>query len=62
MTINEFYEKHKGKTTLKIAQMNELERFRRTHNNIEWENLIVELKYLYVITREEYIDLGNLQA
>lgn len=61
MTINEFYKKYKGRTNLKIAQMEAIETYFKHHSKVDYENLLDNLKHLYFITKEEYIDLNSLE-
>ena len=61
MTINEFYEKHRGRTGLKIAQMNAIELYAKTHNKVDYLNMLDLLRSLWIITAEENIDLQTLK-
>lgn len=57
MTINEFYEKHKRTTNLKIAQIDAIEHYGKTHNKIDYENMLDMIKHLNFINASENIDL-----
>lgn len=62
MTINEFYEKHKATTNLKIAQMNAIEDCKKKYTREIYINMLDTLKGCLIITKSEYLDLFNLEV